>query len=212
MAGSKKSTAVSSQTYRNPHETLGGLSRFFLDGFKQQGVDQGLKQVGSDVLKNVGLKEYESPASGEMKPGQEVDLRSVKSEKAQKAPEVLSGIDYRREVVQGVQMRRSREQMEMDQKLNEIMQELKRLVSSTQILSNEYASLIVDTSPTKAGVYHVNFFTFMLNIIRTARQKVEDSGAWMAIAKKKNGYHKKSQSLGTKFTLSSERSTATQTG
>lgn len=210
MAGTNKGSSAS-KSYVNPHESLTGLSRFFVDGLKQQAVDNGIKKIPTDLKKELfGSPDDSQPPKGDLQPNQELDLRSI--EKKKPKAEVLGGIDYRREVVQGISMRRSREQQEMDQKLQEIMNELKRLVKSSTIISNEYAALTVEQGPVMAGSYHMNFFDFMLSVITTARMKVEDSGAWMAVSKKKNGYQQKASSLGTKFTLSQERSTATQTG
>ncbi len=212
MTGTKKGSPASS-SYVNPHETLTGLSRFFIDGLKDQALDQGIKKIPTELKKEFfGETGGVLPASGELKPNQELDLRSVEKKQAKPKAEVLGGIDYRREVVQGVQMRRSREQQEMDQKLQEIMNELKRLVKSSTTISNEYAALTVEQGPQQVGSYHLNFFDFMLSVITNARRKVEDSGAWLAISKKKNSYQQKASTLGTKFTLSQERSTATQTG
>jgi hypothetical protein len=101
---------------------------------------------------------------------------------------------------------------DLDKKIEEIMAELQRLVKSSTIISNEYARVAVEQKPVAAGKYHLNFFDFMLSVIKTARMKVEDSGAWMAVAKKKSGYLQKAKSMGTKFTLSHERTVATQTG
>lgn len=218
MAGTKKGSSASTSSYVNPHESLSGLSRFFIDGLKQQAVDQGLKKVIPDTVREItgNYESSRSAKSGELSPGEVLNLSKLKDrpdvQERREAIPKLAGIDYRREVVQGIQMRRSREQQEMEQKLQEIMNELKRLVKSSTLISNEYASITVEQGPVTAGSYHMNFFDFMLSVIKTARMKVEDSGAWMAVAKKKNGFHKKAQTLGTKFTLSQERATATQTG
>ena len=51
----------------------------------------------------------------------------------------------------------------------------------------EFANVNVDQAPTQAGEYHINFFDWLLLTIRTAREKVENSGAWLATAKGKSG-------------------------
>lgn len=211
MAGNNKGALASALSYINPLETLSGLK----DEMKRQVIDEGIKKVPSDIKKEfIGASENAgTPKRGDLAPGEVLDLGKKKDKvEAKPAPHIEAGINYRQEVLHGTEMRRSREQQELDQKLQEIMNELKRLVKSSTVLSNEYATLAVDSGPVKGGSYHVSFFDFMLSVIRTARQKVEDSGAWMAVSKKKNGYQQKAQSLGTKFTLSQERSTATQTG
>ncbi|HLD02068.1 MAG TPA: DUF5660 family protein, partial [Patescibacteria group bacterium] len=60
-----------------------------------------------------------------------------------------------------------------------------------------------------------NFFEWMLSVIRIARMKVEDSGAWMAALsskKKGKGYWQMFKKHGTTFGMSHERNVSTQTG
>jgi hypothetical protein len=212
MAGSKSGSSALKFPHINPLESLSALARPLTDEFKKQTVDQGLKKFPSDVLKQVSAKEAPAPRNGEMKPGVEVDLKHTEKSAAKPKAEISGGIDYRREVLHGTDMLQNRQMSELDRKVEEIMVELQRLVKSSTTLSNEYAQVAVAQKPVAAGKYHLNFFDFMLSVIKTARMKVEDSGAWMAVSKKKSGFHQKAQNLGTKFSLSHERTVATQTG
>lgn len=76
---------------------------------------------------------------------------------------------------------------EIHGRLQEIMIELKRLVSTSKVLQNEFADVDVQQAPAQAGEYHVNFFDWLLITIRKARENVENSGAWLAAAKGKGG-------------------------
>ena len=65
------------------------------------------------------------------------------------------------------------------------------------------------------GKYHKSFFSWLLSIIRNARMKVEDSGAWLAAMhskKKSREYGAMAKKHGTTFTLNNERNVATQVG
>ena len=65
------------------------------------------------------------------------------------------------------------------------------------------------------GTYHQNFFEWMLHMIRQAKEKVEDSEAWLNVSKgkgSKKGYWNMFKKHGTSFALSSEQSVATQVG
>jgi len=217
MTATKTKSAATKQPNSNPHESLSGLARYFLHEVKNQAIDQGIKKVPSDFLAEiVGRSERATPPSGDLAPGEILNLSKLR-----KRPDIaarrenlntLPGIDYRREVVRGTDMLRSRQTNELDRKIQEIMAELKRLVDSSKTISNEYVQIAVEQKPAEAGNYYLNFFDFMLSVIRTARQKVEDSGAWLQVAKKKNGFQQKARTLGTKFSLSHERTVATQTG
>jgi len=216
MAAAQTKSAATKQPHINPHESLGGLGRFFLDGFKKQAVDEGLKKIPVDALKQVAAVEVATPRSGDLAPGEILNLSKLRErddvrERRENLPK-LAGIDYRREVAHGTEMLHGRQATELDRKIQEIMVELKRLVDSSQVISNEYLQIATEQKPVQTGTYHLNFFDFMLSVIRSARQKVEDSGAWLQVSKKKNGFHQKAQSLGTKFSLSHERTVATQSG
>jgi len=137
------------------------------------------------------------------------------AEKAPK-PKIEAGIDHHTNFIQNSERVMHAENREIKQKLQEIMNELQRLVSTSNVLKMEFADVSVEQAPQQAGEYHLNFFDWLLLTIRAARQKVEDSGAWLATAKnkggKKGGYWGMFKKHGTTFGLSNERSVATQTG
>lgn len=217
MAAIKTKSTATKQPNINPHESLSGLARFFADGLKTQTIDQGIKQVPTEFWREItGAHEKTTPRSGDLAPNEVLNLSKLRNREDVKERREnlnkLPGIDYRQEIVHGSERQQSRQSAELDQKIQEIMSELKRLVGSTKLLSNEYAELAVEQKPVASGTYHLNFFDFLFSVIKTARMKVEDSGAWIAVAKKKSGYQQKAKTLGTKFSLSHERTVATQTG
>lgn len=127
-----------------------------------------------------------------------------------------AAIDYAREVLEvGEKAGRKHEQTTI-QTIQELIGELRRLADSSKVLQMEFASVAVEQTSTKVGEYHVNFFEWMLIVVRAAREKVEDSGAWLSAMKgkngKKNGYWGMFKKHGTTFGLSNERVVATQTG
>jgi hypothetical protein len=221
MAGSKSGSSAWKLPHINPLESLSGLARPFTEinkqtkfgqELKKQTMDQGIKAALPEALTQTGLIEKPRKSQEDMQPGQEYLLGSADKAPAKPKAEILGGIDYRREVIHGTDRIHNRQMTELDQKIQQIMVELKRLVDSSQAISSDYLQLAMDQKPVAAGTYHLNFFDFMLSVIRSARQKVEDSGAWLQVSKKKNGYQQKAQSMGTKFTLSHERNVATQSG
>ncbi len=137
---------------------------------------------------------------------------------SEKAPQrIEAAIDHHTDFVRSSERASKQETRELNQRLQDIMAELQRLVSSSKVLQMEFAGVSVDQAPQDAGEYHLNFFDWLLLTIRTAREKVEDSGAWLATSKKKNGkkgsgYWDMFKKHGTTFGLSNERNVATQTG
>jgi hypothetical protein len=130
-------------------------------------------------------------------------------------PEIRGAIDYHGEFVKSSERAMQVEMNEVNKRLQDIMGELQRLISSSKVLKTEFANVTMQQAPTQAGEYHLNFFDWLLLTIRAARQKVEDSGAWLtAVKNKKNkkGYWNMFKKHGTSFGLSNERSIATQAG
>lgn len=109
----------------------------------------------------------------------------------------------------------TQETQEIAQKISEIQWELKRLVASSQQLAVEFKEVTMETVPAKPGVYHVNFFEWLLSLIKNIREKIEDSCVWLRAfqsKKAKRGYWAMFKKHGTSFGLSNERMVATQTG
>lgn len=135
------------------------------------------------------------------------------------APRREAAIEYHSEFNRGV-MRAGenlsrRESGEQNSRSQQILAELRKLASSMKELQREFGHVTVDQAPSNTGTYYVNFFEWMLIMIRQARQKVEDSKSWLETLKgksQKKGYWGMAKKGGTSFTQSNERSMATSTG
>ncbi len=86
----------------------------------------------------------------------------------------------------------------------------------SQELEITYKDMAIEQRIVKPGKYHLNFFQFVLSMVRSARMKIEESSAWLSVAKGKNGkkqnYWQMFKKHGTTFGMSSERAIATQAG
>lgn len=135
--------------------------------------------------------------------------------KEKKHANVEAAMNYSRDIAQTSERASKVEVREMHQTVREIQEELRQLVNSSAVLKMEFGEFVVEQAPAEVGKYHMRFFEWVLITIRQARAKVEDSGAWLNTVKGKNskkGYWGMFKKHGTSFGLSSERSTATQTG
>jgi hypothetical protein len=122
---------------------------------------------------------------------------------------------FRNEIVRNREKVSRSEHQEMQQNIQQIKVELSKLVASSQILKLEFAEVSVEQTAPNIGQYHLNFFEWMLTVIRAAREKVEDSNAWLGTVKGKGAkrdYWSMFKTHGTTFGLSGERSVATQVG
>lgn len=176
------------------------------------GLDYNLKSMTSNV---------------EMKKGEVIDLKSNKIDKnpqytqrsettkIENRPNVLPGIDYRREIVHGSERLSRKETQQLQERIQEIMKELTKLISTSAILQAEFVEVSVEQVPQKAGKYHLNFFEWLLTVIKNMRLKAEDAGAWLSVMKSKKSqrkYGNMAKKHGTSYTLANERTPATQTG
>ncbi len=128
-----------------------------------------------------------------------------------------AAIEYHRDVVRSSEKASRKEVGEMNHRVQELKVEISKLVKSSKGLEMQFARVAVEESPTEVGQYHLNFFDWMIAVIRTARMKVEDSGAWLGTVKGKGKNTKgKVKSMfekgGSSQTLNNERTAATQTG
>jgi hypothetical protein len=203
-----------------------GIIKGVVDSAKQDLAKASVEEMWREILQ-VPKK------AGEMLEGQEIDL-SQHHAAAQDAPEAHGEeeessekkkhvdadphINYRREVLHYRESIQTAENRELTQKVNEIMVELKRLVDSSTIVTAELQAVSVSDAPKEVGKYHINFFEWMLLTLQAARMKIEDSGAWLATMKGKNGKKNGGMLLdaqkkgNTSVSMSNERSVATQTG
>ena len=149
--------------------------------------------------------------SGDMKPGQAVDLKNGQQEqKAQ--PKNEAPINYSREVAEAGKFTTQKETQQIRQEVQSIIYELKRLASSTKAIQKDVEIAIGPSAATKPGVYHKNFFEWMLLVVRDARKRVENAGSWLKTVKSKRkgaiGRLKKNMNE----LMSGERSSSNQTG
>ncbi len=189
-----------------------------------QQISNTVKDVGSDMWSQLlgsmaGERSGRQEVSGDLVEGQEVTLSSIEQKQKlneEKAPvlNIEPGIDYPREILHAERKTLHRQTQEISTKIQEIIIELKRLTSTSKELQVQFKEVAVAQIP-NPGKYHQTFFEWMLAVVRQARIKVEDSGAWLAVTKRK---HQKRQywamfkKHGTTFGLSNERVVATQTG
>lgn len=166
-------------------------------------------------------KEKQKRHAGDLFEGQELNLKELQekkskiSEKNKEKSYVEPGIDYPREVIHVAERTINRENRELESQLREIMAEIKKLADSSKELQMQFKEVAVEQHAKTPGKYHKSFFSWLLSMIRTARVKVEDSGAWLAALqskKKFREYGAMAKKHGTSFSLSNERNVATQVG
>ena len=213
----KKTTPQGQKYYNNNQvETLkglvGGVSQSFGNDLLKGGTRNMLEQI-------LGRYEGQQPTtpSGDLREGEEIYFTSSNTTKKETPRnfDVAPGIDYRREILQYREASGTRQTKEIEQKIEEVLFELRRLIDTSAVLQAEFREITMEQAPALPGKYHLNFLEWLLQIIKAARIKVEDSGSWLtAITSKKSkrNYWSMFKKHGTTFGLSNERVVATQTG
>lgn len=166
--------------------------------------------MGADKYAKAPENAPKKKMSGDLTPGQAVSLSEAKSDKPKQQAE--APINYFREIAEAGKTTVYKEQQEIRQEVVGIIQELQRLAASSKQLQKDVAMAVGPGGvPAKVGKYHANFFEWMLIVVRDARKRVENAGAWLKTVKSKKqgifGSMKKNMSQ----LMSGERSVSNQT-
>lgn len=195
----------------NPFESISSIGAGMFDSFKDDLVKKGAFEARDEIT---GKESHDSGSKhgGELSAGQELDLSGAKEHVAEITE---MGREFVSEIVHAGQRASQETSQETAVKIQEILIEIKQLAKSSKQLESQVKVVAIEQSSQKTGEYHINFLELVLSNIRDARMEVEDSLAWFqSLGKKKQArqYGSMAKSHGTSFTLSNERSVATQVG
>lgn len=215
----RKKQYIDQNTIESQRNVGSGTVQHFSNIAKDMGSDMWSQLLSPMLSERNGRQEVK----GDLVEGQEVTLSKLTQNRElieKKAPvlDVEPGIDYKREILHGERKIAHRETQEIITKIQEIIIELKRLTSTSKVLEVEFKEISTEQRISSPGKYHVSFFEWILSVIKQARMKVEDSGAWLAVAKSKHAKRRDYWAManekvaGTSFSLTGERVVATQTG
>ncbi len=198
----------------NPVEILKGLGSGVVDSVVDNFGKQSVNSLWEQLLGTQNPQEEGYQTSGDLEEGKIIDFSKKKREK-ESLRNVEPGIDYRREIID-VTRRVDRENTQvLNSKIAEILTELKKITAASAEIAIEFKEVTVEQRIENPGEYHVTFFQWMLSLVKSARTKIEDSGAWLNVMKSKKGqknYWSMFKKHGTTFGLSNERVVATQAG
>ncbi len=206
---------------KKPHIQQESLERHI----NTKGVNGSLSGVSSDVFsalwkdlltgssKDISTQIFGTTkgSSHELKPGQEASLK--KPEKKKVVTE--AHMEYFREIKNADLSPKQQEDQAMERKVEQIRIEIKKLMTASKQLEATFKNVQIEQKIVKAGRYHETILTFILNLVRSAKVKMEEGASWMNVAKNKKQqrqYQSMAKKHGTSFTLNNERTAATQTG
>ena len=166
--------------------------------------------------KNNEKKQKPSPTAGTLQEGEEMSLARRSETEVVRTP---SHMEYFRTIQSAETVRANKENVETREQVEMLQMEIKKLIKVSKEMETAFKQVshqvTVDQAPSKMGKYHVSFLEWVLIIVRNARMRVEEGQSWLAMfasKKSQKQYWNQFKSKGTSFGLSSERTTATQTG
>jgi len=205
----------------NPVEAVKSLGSDLKKGITEDLLKESGRAFWKQMLgatEEVGGKDYKDSTtkpSGDLSEGAELKLEDLKRKTEALMPRVEAGINYAAEVIHAEKRAASENTQELKVRMEEISIELKQLMKTSKELQIEFKDVDMEEIPEAPGKYHLTFLEWVLDTIRKARLKVEESGAWLEAfysKKSKRKYWNMFKKHGTTFGLSGERVVATQTG
>ena len=194
--------------------------------FRSDGFLEALRDLGGGVFKSAArdvvggvteeaLHQATGKPSDEFRPNQSLDMRRATREAAFQEKErqrFQREFGYLRRQEKTIW---TRSQQETQMQIAAILEELKKLATSTKQLSQK-VKVAAEQAPVAPGTYHVSFFEKLRQTIILFRKRIEESATWLSAfnqkAKKRNYFWAQVKKSGTKFLLSQERYMATQAG
>ncbi|SRR5258706_8060120 len=169
-----------------------------------------LKKASTDSAQDM-WRQILSPQ--DLLPNQELNLKELEARKKAEKQPARGAIDYSGEILRVGEHKMAQENHEVKQQVEQIVIELKRLSSSASAIERQI-SVSTSNIGSNPGRYHVNFFEWLLIVVKDARRQVEDAGAWLNATNSKS---KKKQQVGKvkssmNLFLSGERTVQNQTG
>jgi hypothetical protein len=199
MADQKKKNQ-SNVTRQNVLESLKDLG----SGATNQAGDL-LKNTSEDFLRELlGLSKVNVKRSGDMAPGQSLQMNEVMSGKEEENKRLKNQISVERQL--SVDERRVTQEKSNDLKvqLQALMQEVQKVAASTENLA-EATQVSMMTAPVEPGIYHITFFQNVLEFLQSFRKKIDLAATWLQSSNKraeKKNYWSSFKKKGASFLLS----------
>ncbi len=169
------------------------------------------------ALEQIGLKPQKQPLSGE------INLATGMHKTTEKIDAASVSVDAKLRQLRAVQSQEKEvfnaKEKAIKEQIGQIMSQLKvevmRLQQQTAELTGEVKAITVETMPAKPGAYHLNYFEWVISMLRDLRKKVSESRMWLKMWSKKKqqkGYWAMFKKHGTSFAMSDERAIASANG
>lgn len=190
----------------NPIEAISNLTSDFTQSAGQD-LFSGMAKSAADQIFGTN-----SSSIGELSPNQELQMDTL-NQNGIESNEILSYQSLRKNTERSVFSYQESEKVK--QEISQLLKEIKLLIKSTRELTGEVEKAVMEQMPADPGTYHLNFYEWLILMIKSLRERVDESASWLRMfksKKKQKQYWNMYKKHGTSFGLSSERNIATQVG
>lgn len=199
MTDQKKKTQsiITKQNVLESLKDLGG-------GVSTQAGDL-LKNTSEDFFKELmGLSVPKVKRSGEIGPGQSLQMSDVMSGKEEENKKLRAQISLERQMSADEKKVSNENMGELKVQLQALMQEVQKVAASTQNLA-EATQVTMMTAPAEPGIYHLTFFQNVLEFLQSFRKRIDSTVTWLQSTNKraeKKNYWSMYKKKGSSFLLS----------
>lgn len=196
----------------NPLEIVRDIAEETANTFKNELIapmtDSFFDQIGLPPLMSDKFpSNRQRPRSGEIKPGQSLEMNKVRSGEAEKNEKLQKQLILERQLRNEEQILVQKRTNELRIEISQIHQEVLQLAQSTNNLSNEL-TIAAFQAPIESTQYEINFLKHILKMIKNYRAKIDNAATWMHSANhrasKKNMWGQNYKKHGAKYLLSGE--------
>lgn len=144
--------------------------------------------------------------SGELPKGQSIQMNEVMSGQAEKNKKLEEQIFFERRLLNEEKQETGKKLQDLRLRLHAIQQEATKLATSTQNLSEEVRTAVMQGSA-GASEYQINFYENIISMIAAFRKKIDNAVVWMQGSNKraeKKNFWSQYKKKGSSFLLSGE--------
>ena len=199
MDKGQKAKTISDLRRRNVLESIKDLGT---------GVGQSLKtdlleKTSQEFLKEMFGVPEKKQYSGDITPGESLDLTELLSGKSEENERLKGQIRIERSLHEEEKLFVQEKSDQLKVQLHALMQEVLALAKTTQSLGKEVEIASIQ-APANPGIYHIVFFEKILAFLRSFRQKIDQAGLWLQSSNKraeKKNYWSMYKKKGSSFLL-----------
>lgn len=174
-----------------------------------------LKSTSEDFLRELlGFSTIKEKKSGELTAGETIRMGDILSGKEEQVEKKRKQVAFESRIVNEERKITQEKGSELKVQLQAIMQEVKKVAESTEHLA-EATRVSMISAPVEPGIYHINFFTNLLEFLQSFRKRIDLASTWLASSNKraeKKNYWSQYKKKGTSFLLNPESYTQRSAG